>query len=263
MLTDAQRARTLERFAEHRRAWDQNAALREQYADWYGRVRALLPSPSLGPFVELGSGPGFARTFIPELLLTDVVGAPWHDREMGAEALPFDDGTVGAIVLFDVLHHLASPASFFNEASRALAPGGRIVLCEPYVSPLSFPVYKLFHDEPVRMSVDPLADLAASSADKDPFDSNQAIPTLLFDRASGTAELARRFPELKLLNVERLAGLSYPSSGGFRSKPMLPLPLWRVLYRAEGALPAWAFRLIGFRVLAALEKILPAASRSY
>src|SRR3569623_2637694 len=191
-LTDAQRARKLERFAAHRRAWDENAALREQYADWYGRVRALLPPPALGPFVELGSGPGFARGFIPELLLTDVVRAPWHDREMGAEQLPFADGTLGAIVLVDGLHHLASPASFFEEASRALAPGGRVVLCEPYVSPLSFPVYKLFHDEPVRMGVDPLADLAASAADKDPFDSNQAIPPLLFDRARGAAEQARR-----------------------------------------------------------------------
>lgn len=258
MLTEAQRARTLERFAEHRRAWDENAALREQYADWYGRVRALLPSPALGPIVELGSGPGFARAFIPELLLTDVVRAAWHDQEMSAESLPFADGTAGAIVLFDVLHHLASPATFFEEASRALAPGGRIVLCEPYVSPLSFPVYKLFHEEPVWMAADPLADLAASAADqagdKDPFDSNQAIPTLLFDRARGAAELAGRFPRLRLVTVERLAGLAYPSSGGFRSKPMLPLPLWRWLYRAEGALPAWAFRLIGFRILVALQK---------
>lgn len=257
MLTDAQRARTLERFAEHRRAWDENAALRQQYADWYGRVRALLPSRTLGPIVELGSGPGFARGFIPEMLLTDVVRAPWHDRELGAEALPFADGTVGALVLFDVLHHLASPATFFHEASRVLAPGGRVVLCEPYVSPLSFPVYKLFHDEPVRMTVDPLADLAAPdplAIDKDPFDSNQAIPTLLFDRAAGAAELARRFPRLSLVNVERLAGLAYPSSGGFRSEPMMPLPLWRWLYRAEAALPAWAFRLIGFRILVALQK---------
>ena len=259
-LSEAQRARTLERFAEHRRAWDGNAALREQYAEWYGRLRALLPSPALGPFVELGSGPGFARSFIPGLLLTDVVRAPWHDSELGAEALPFPDGSVGAIVLFDVLHHLASPASFFAEASRALAVGGRVVLCEPYVSPLSYPVYKLLHDEPVLMGADPLADLVAPPAsaravEKDPFDSNQAIPTLLFDRARGAAELGRRFPRLKPVTVERLAGMAYPASGGFSRQPLLPLPLWRLLRRAEAALPAWAFRLIGFRLLVALEKI--------
>ena len=256
MLTDAQRARTLERFAEHRRAWDSNPALREQYGDWYGRVRALLPDAALGPFVELGSGPGFARSFIPDLLLTDVVRAPWHDRQMDAGALPFADRTLGAIVLFDVLHHLSSPATFFEEASRALAVGGRVVMCEPYVSPLSFPVYKLFHDEPVRMTADPLADLPVPAQDqeKDPFDSNQAIPTLLFDRGGGAAALARRFPLLKIVTIERLAGASYPSSGGFRRGPLLPLPLWRGLYRAESRLPWWAFRLIGFRILVALQK---------
>jgi SAM-dependent methyltransferase len=158
------------------------------------------------------------------------------------------------VVLFDVLHHLASPASFFNEAARALAPGGRIVLCEPYVSALSFPVYKLFHDEPVRMQVDPLADQAPSADDKDPFDANQAIPTLLFDRARGAAAFTRRFPGLKIVTRQRLAGLSYPSSGGFRHGPLLPPSVWRLLYRAEAALPPWAFRFIGFRLLVALEK---------
>lgn len=255
MLTDLQRARTLERFEAHRRAWERNPALRAQYGDWYGEVRRLLPAPAPGPLVELGSGPGFARAFIPELMLTDVVGAPWHDREMGAEALPFDDGSLGGVVLFDVLHHLASPASFFAEATRALAPGGRLILCEPYVSPLSFPIYKLFHEEPLRMAVDPLADHAGAAAGKDPFDANQAIPTLLFARARGLAQVARRFPRLRLLSVQRLAGLSYPSSGGFNRGPLLPLPLWRRLYRLEASLPAWVFRLIGFRLLAALEKV--------
>ena len=146
------------------------------------RVAAELPAAALGPRVELGSGPGFAREFIPELELTDVVRAPWHDREVSADALPFGDASLGALVLFDVLHHLPAPARFFAEAVRVLRPGGRVVLCEPYVSPLSYPVYKLSHDEPLDLRVDPLADAAADGA-RDPFDSNQAIPTLLFGRA--------------------------------------------------------------------------------
>src|ERR1017187_7770968 len=99
---------------------------------------------------------GFAREFIPELELTDVVQAPWHGRRMSAEALLLEDGSVGALVLFDVLHHVAAPAAFFAEAARVLRPGGRIVLCEPYISPVSRWVYRRFHPEPVDMSVDPL-----------------------------------------------------------------------------------------------------------
>lgn len=242
----AARART--RFEAHRRAFAENEALRALYARWYGRVREALPPE--GPWIELGSGPGLAAQFIPGLALTDVVRAPWHAAEVPAEALPWDDGSVGALVLFDVLHHLPAPARFFAEAVRVLRPGGRVVLCEPYVSPLSWPVYRFLHGEGLDLRVDPLAPWAA--ADKDPFDGNQAIPTLLFERRPQA--LAARFPELRTVRVERLAGPAYPASGGFGRRPLLPLPLWRGLLALEDRLPAAAFRLIGFRLLAVLER---------
>jgi hypothetical protein len=86
----------------------------------------------------------------------------------------------------------------------------------------------------------------------DPFDANQAIPTLLLERR--TDELARRFPSLRLTRFERLAGPAYPASGGFSRGPLIPLPLWRALLSLEDRLPALAFRLIGFRLLAVLER---------
>ncbi|HVY36384.1 MAG TPA: methyltransferase domain-containing protein [Polyangia bacterium] len=250
-LTDEQRARTLARFEAHRRAWGENAALRALYADWYGRIAAALPAPALGPRVELGSGPGFARSFIPDLQLTDIVQAPWHDREVSADALPFAERSLGALVLFDVLHHLPQPRRFFHEAVRVLVPGGRIVMCEPHVSLLSYPVYKLFHEEPLDLSVDPL-DPAGAVEGRDPFDSNQAIPSLLFGRDA--ARFAAELPELRLLRLERLSGLSYPASGGFSRRPLLPQGLWSALHRLESRLPPAAFRVLGFRLLAVVER---------
>jgi hypothetical protein len=104
--TPEQRERTLERFHRHREVWDRSPTLRALYAEWYARIGAALPPPELGPRIEVGSGPGFARGFIPALELTDVVAAPWHDRELSADALESADSSVGALVLFDVLHHL-------------------------------------------------------------------------------------------------------------------------------------------------------------
>jgi SAM-dependent methyltransferase len=245
------RARTLARFEEHRRAWDANPALRTLYGEWYGRISAALPPPSLGPRVELGSGPGFARSFVPDLELTDLVKAPWHDREISAEALPYADASLGAIVLFDVLHHVSTPRQFFAEAARVLKPGGRIVMCEPYIGPMSYPVYKFMHEEPVEMFVDPL-NPAAKMSGNDPFDSNQAIPTILFGRSRAVFE--REFPMFEVRSVERLAGLSYPASGGFSRGPLLPQALWNALHGLEARLPAAAFRLLGFRLLVTLEK---------
>jgi SAM-dependent methyltransferase len=254
--TEEQRARTLERFAAHRQAWATNVALRTLYQDWYGKVRAQLPAAALGPFIELGSGPGFAREFIPELQLSDLVRAPWHDHAIdAARALPFAERSLGALVLFDVLHHLASPATFFDEATRVLAPGGRVILCEPSVSALSYPIYRWLHDEDLDMGVDPFADAShAPSAPKDPFESNQAIPTLMFARARGRATFAQRFPALTLRSLERFAGPAYPASGGFGRGPLLPLALWKGLHALETALPAATFRAIGFRMLVVLEK---------
>ena len=256
MVTEEQRARTLARFAAHREAWARNPALRSLYGDWYARIRRHLPAAARGPFVEIGSGPWFAREVLPELRLSDLVQAPWHDYQLDAGArLPFADGELGALVLFDVLHHLASPRRFFAEAARVLRARGRVVLCEPLISPLSYPVYKFLHEEPVDMGVDPLtAEIHQSGAtEKDPFDSNQAVPTLLFGRHRAAFE--RAFPSLRVVSVERLAGPSYAASGGFSRGALLPMPLWRTLHSLEQRLPSSVFRLIGFRLLAVIERM--------
>jgi SAM-dependent methyltransferase len=248
------RESTLVRFAEHRRAWSGNPALRTCYQRWYGRLRDALPSPELGVRVELGSGPGFAAEFIPDLVLTDIVQAPWHARRAAAEALPFGDGEVGALVLFDVLHHVEEPAAFFAEATRVLRPGGRIVLVEPYISLLSRVIYGFFHPELVDMSVDPLArTTGAGHEDKDPFQSNQALPTLIFCRRHAR-RFTTMFPQLAVTRVERFAGLSYPATGGFSRRPLLPMPLWRALFAIESILPELVFRLFGFRLFVVIER---------
>jgi hypothetical protein len=102
------------------------------------------------------------------------------------------------------------------------------------------------------MGVQPLAEHGVF--DKDPFASNQAISTLLC-RREGRRELERLFPMLKMVRFERLAGLSYPATGGFSHRPFLPVRLWRVLLALEDRLPAVAYRLIGFRLLAVIERI--------
>jgi SAM-dependent methyltransferase len=240
----------LARFELHRRSWASNEAIRTLYRRWYGQIRERLPAASLGPWLEIGSGPGFAREVIPELQLSDVVKAPWHDHEIAAEALPFSAAALGALVLLDVLHHLEWPDRFLAEAARVLRPGGRLVLLEPYVGPLSFAVYKIFHQERCDFGPEPLGgDLTRGD---DPFDGNQALPTKLFFRRR--QQLAGRYPELHLLELERLAGPAYPASGGLSRRPLLPLPLWRALLRAEDALPRAAFRILGFRLLAVLER---------
>jgi SAM-dependent methyltransferase len=250
-LPDELRTRTLARFERHRRVWETNRPLRALNADLYAQVASHLPAQSLGRRIELGSGPGFAREFIPGIELTDLVRAPWHDSEASAEALPFEAGSIGALVLFDVLHHVPSPRRFFDEAVRVLAPGGRIVMCEPYISPVSYPVYKFLHEEPLDLSADPLA-LHNPDGARDPFDSNQGIPTLLFGRKRRA--FAEAFPALSIERVEYMTGFSLPATGGFSYRPFLPFVLWSLLHRIDRWVPSALMRWMAVRMLVVLER---------
>ena len=224
--------------------WAQNRALRALNAALYGRVARELPPRGPGRLGRAGIGAGVrARHSIPDMELTDLVRAPWHDGQASAEAMPFDDGSVGALVLFDVVHHLPSPRKFFEEATRVLAPGGRIVMCEPYISPVSYPVYKFLHDEPLDLSVDPLALEAGGGAARDPFDANQGIPTVLFGR--GRRAFTRGVPGAVHPRIQYMSGFSCPASGGFSHGPFLPWALWSLLHRIDARLPSALMRWIG------------------
>ena len=84
--------RTLERFHQQRAAWERNPALRALYAFWYGEVKDALGERLAGDVLELGSGPGFSRDFLPGIHTSDTVKAPWHDQQLDAtQPWPFGD----------------------------------------------------------------------------------------------------------------------------------------------------------------------------
>jgi SAM-dependent methyltransferase len=235
--------------AEQERAWRERALLRRVYADWY---RAMLDrlSPVGGRSLELGSGIGRLREFAGDrVVLTDVEHTRWVDERVDALALPDADGSVANIMMLDVLHHLADPSAFLDEAVRVLAPGGRFVLVEPYCSPLSTFFYTRFHHERTDLSADPFdSDTETASS---PMDSNQALPTLLFYRRRD--EVARRWPELRLVEERRFSFLLYPLTGGFSRRPLAPVWLARPLAALERVLAPLA-PLLAFRCLVVLER---------
>lgn len=182
-------------------------------------------------------------------MLTDVEKTRWVDERVDALNLPDPDASVANILMVDVFHHLAAPARFLDEAVRALAPGGRVVMVEPYCSPLSTVLYRRFHHERTDLRADPFAADAASAAA--PLESNQALPTLVFYR--GRDELARRWPQLALVEERRFAFLLYPLSGGFSRRPLVPPRLAGPLRTVERALRLLA-PLLAFRCLVVLER---------
>jgi SAM-dependent methyltransferase len=235
--------------ADYRAAWQAKPGLRAVYEDCYRRIlEACAPQ---GRILEIGGGVGNLKEFRPDIISSDVQFASWLDVVADAQRLPFASASIGNIVLFDVLHHLERPRLFLAEAARVLEPGGRIVLCEPAITPLSHLFYRLFHPEPVILGADPLIE-GPLTPGRDPYDSNQAIPWLLFGRER--ARLETLLPELRVRPPQLFSLVAYPLSGGFRPWSALPAPMARPLLRIERGLEPFLGRLAAFRMLGVIER---------
>lgn len=236
------------RLDEYRRVWEQKPVLREIYTDLYQRIATrLVPGKTL----EIGSGCGNLKNFAQDVITSDVLPAPWIDVVADAQDLPFEKDSLSNIVLFDVLHHIERPRLFLAEAMRVLAPGGRIVMVEPGITPVSWLFFKLMHHEPVIMSADPLEE-GAPTPGKDPYLSNQAIPTLLVGRFR--KKMLAAFPGLSVREARRISLFAYPLSGGFKSWSLIPHALVRPMLALEKGLEPVIGRLCAFRLFIVLEK---------
>lgn len=231
---------------ERRRVWTSKPVIRKLYKKWYGHIQeALRPGRTL----ELGGGSGNLRDFLPEAITSDIVFEPWLDAVMDAHAIPFKGESLDNIVLFDVLHHLAAPAVFFKEAERVLKAEGRAIIMEPYISWLSFPVYRFLHAEGMKWDMDPLE--GGEAKGKEPFQGNQAVPTLIFERHRH--QFNKRFPRFEILREDKMDFFLYPLSGGFHNPCLCPPVLWRPLEFLEGVLNPFK-RILAFRLFIVLEK---------
>lgn len=232
---------------QHQAVWQEKPILRLLYTEWYQEISGWLQP---GRTLEVGGGTGNLKEFAPSVVCTDIVKLPWLDAIADAQQLPFTSGSLANIVLFDTLHHLENVRLFFDEALRVLQPGGRVVIMDPYISVLSWPIYHFLHPEPVDFSQDPLV-LTPVQPGREPFDANQAISTILFERSN------RRFhalyPSLKKIRHHRLAFFAYPLSGGFDHFSLLPVFLVRPMLALERLL-GFLNRFLAFRILVVLEK---------
>jgi SAM-dependent methyltransferase len=232
---------SLARLEQHRRLWREKPALALVYAPWF---EALIAHAEPGARVlEVGAGPGFFEVFAgerrPDLRWTasDIHAAAWNDLAADATRLPFRNGTLGAVLGLDLLHHLARPASFFAEAARVLGDGGCLVLVEPWITPLSWPVFRFLHHESCRLGIDPWRPFP--SDDKDSFEGDAAVPWRLVRDTDAERWRALGFepPCVRPLN-----GFAYLLSGGFRARSLLPsrlAPGVLALDRVSSALAPW------------------------
>jgi len=237
--------------AQYRSMWARKPVLRAVYNDIFERIASRCVS---GVTLEIGGGIGNLKERINNLISSDIQHAPWLDLVADAQKLPFADAALSNIVMLDVLHHVEFPVLLFKEADRVLRDGGRMIMVEPGISPGSWSFYKLHH-EPVDLHADPFVE-GVPDASRDPYESNQAIPTLLVTR--GREEFHRRFPNLRIREASWFSFVAYPVSGGFQRWSLLPESLVRRIMKAEKYFERAFGKYFGFRLLIVVEKMAAA-----
>ena len=210
----------------HSRILQRKGFLRRLYTDFYRDISDRLPERESRVVVELGSGGGFIKEIIPEAITSDVLELPHIDKVFSACEMPFEDGSVDAIVMIDVLHHIGEPCRFFDQAVRCLRNGGKIVMIEPANTLWSRFIYGKFHHE--------LFDPQAGWGHDQPgplSGGNGALPWIIFCRDRG--RFVKEYKQLSVKSIKLHTPLAYLLSGGFTLRQLVPSFCYRLVRGLE------------------------------
>jgi SAM-dependent methyltransferase len=206
-----------------------NPLLFEIYREMYRRLYHEVPREMFPRLLELGSGGGFFKSVAPHVVTSECVAASGVDRVVDACKLEdhFGPSSLDAIVAFDVFHHLPDAAGFLRGASSVLRPGGRIVMVEPWFTPIGQWFYRALHHEPVIMDPDDWSIRGFGRLEG----ANSRLPTSVFRDSS--ERFSHEFPELRIVKCEPFHKWLYLVSGGLRFNTRIPAPIARWLVRAD------------------------------
>ena len=195
--------------------------LKNIYEEWYRSVCDHLPRID-GPVLEIGSGAGFLKKYIPELITSDIMPISGNDIACDAQQLPFKDKYLRAIVLINVLHHIADPVQFFKDSARCVKNGGTIIMVEPWVSSWSRVIYGKLHHEPF----DPTSSSWSLPQSGPLSGGNDALPWIIFQR---DRERFNQQTNWQIKLVKETMPFRYLLSGGVSMRNLIPTWMIRPL----------------------------------
>jgi len=200
--------------------------LKKLYIDFYTQFKNLIPEPETKVLVELGSGGGFIKEVIDSVITSDILELPNVDKVFSALDMPFEDTSIDAFFMFDVLHHITDPGAFLKEALRCLKPSGKIVMIEPANTLWARFIYKNFHhelfDPEAQWELQKLGPVSHG---------NGAIPWIIFSRDRRIFE--KEFPRLRIVRIRNHTPLRYLLSGGLTLRQLLPSFMYPIIKATE------------------------------
>lgn len=209
----------------HRKIIRENRLLREHYAFVYRYFKKVEDSLAdlEYPSLEIGSGGGFLREYLPGVITSDVMKSDGIDRAEDAGSLSFPDNSLKAVYANGVLHHIKDPAACLYEIQRVLVRGGKFVCNEPSSSLFGYFMNRHFHGEYTDKHAKEWK-IEGSDRHGRLTGANMALPYIIFKRDAGLFRL--KFKNLEVVSIIYHDFLRYTLSGGLRYRPFAPKLLY-------------------------------------
>ena len=232
------------RSIEHKDILAKKKVLRNIYTRWYKVFQSYIDYQL--KYVELGSGGGFIKEIIPDVITSDVNEIPGVDIFFSATEMPFDNNSLGGIFMIDAFHHFPNVEMFLSEAERVLKKKGKLIMIEPWNTLWSRFIYKNFHHELFDLKRDWYFPQTGPLSG-----SNMALPYIVFNRDIHIFN--KKFPQLKLVNLDPHTPFSYVLSGGFSHKAFFPNFTFPFIYFIDRL--SWVKNNFAMFVTIVIEKI--------
>ncbi len=192
--------------------------------------------------LEVGCGTGVSKEFIKcrHYSISDFTDFDFLDyRNINALETGFKDSSYDFIIASNMIHHIPYPVRFFEEMSRILKPGGKLIIQEVNGSWSMRFLLRLMKHEGYNYSVDVFNKNEISTSENDLWSGNDVIPNLLFDNLT---EFKNRVGYFNCIHHSFSEFLIFLNSGGVIAKTRhIPLPL--VLLKALNLVDKMLIRL--------------------
>lgn len=222
--------------------------LRKLYADFYIEMKNALPDkPGRALVIEVGSGGGFIKEIIPNVITSDILMIPNVNLIFSALHMPFKEEAIDVFLMRDVLHHIGDAEIFFKEANRCLKVGGKIIMIEPSGTTLNQFFYRNFHYEDFDRSGSWRFKKGSNL-----FSANGALPWIIFSRDRQRFE--SEFTDFKISKIKIHTWLRCLLSGGISMRQIVPACLYTIIKTIEILLSVLN-RWLGMFMTIELEKI--------